>query len=228
MNQVRSRRGAALVIVLLGLAVIATLATAAIERSNAHLLVIKHITKTNAAVPRQHAAAEIAAARLEADTFPIGKPVPVTVEGHHLTVTATNVNGLVDVNTADHEVLEALFAGFGVEGAGNLADTVVAMRESRFPWRMPDGLVADGVLTMETFWRVRSVLTTGSGLKRPLVAALSEKLGFLVRVAAERSARGERNTARLIRVEVEDCCAGALVWVERRVEAVRRINVGRR
>lgn len=205
----RSERGAALLIALGGLALIAALAAAALS------VAIAPATRAASAVAQAQAtrAAEGALHRLAAamtdEELRIAAPLDGTVISTtfldaEIDFAAQDVGGLVDLNAASEDMLARLAAATGVERSSEIAALWIAARQplgragfatlEEALAQLPDDHVDDGALVLRhaTVWSGRAAVDPWTATAPAFAAAAQVSLQAAQAFVARRALEGRR------------------------------------
>lgn len=171
----RVERGAALLLVLWAILLLAALliglAAAARSHSQAALYGAEHVRAQLAAeAGLARAVAGLRAPDARQRWIPDGRPYGFDFDGTHVTVRIVDVNGLVDLNAAGPALLERLFALAGADAAtaAGLAQAIVAHRKG--------GAGGNALLALNAHWRGIEQLASLPGMTPALAAQLGPDL----------------------------------------------------
>ena len=155
------RRGVALVVVMWLVAALTVLVSALVANTRAdlrgaanHRLFIEHAALGDGAI-------RLAALQLKHATEPLHGPFSTTVhfEGRDIVVTATPVAGLINLNAASQELLEALF----IHGAGVSENDAAVLASRVIDWRDPDDAALPAGAENDSYEAAGSVFATRGG-----------------------------------------------------------------
>ena len=173
--------GFALITVLLGVAVLTVLVSASMSRTMAHVMTAKQATARHHSELQREALLPLITAHIQADKVPGQVYTPrayrLEIFGAERELFVTDTVGLVDVNTADVELLRAILEPH--LDAEALNETIAALklrRKQRRRFTSVDGFLKAVGLQREAVSKLRPVLTTRSGLRWPIEEAMSEEV----------------------------------------------------
>ena len=180
-----ARRGFALITVLFGISILTVLISASMSRTMAHVKITKHATAQHHEDLQREALIPLMTHRIERDHVEGQVYVPRTYqlelfgEPHELFVTDTV--GLIDVNTADITIIEAILdPHLEVEALEQAIVELKLRRKQRRRFASADAFLKEVEPPRETAAMLRPILTTRSGLRWPIEDAISEDVHAVV------------------------------------------------